>query len=51
MPLIPALGGCISDFEVSLVYRASYRIARATQRNPVFKNNNNKRELAALPED
>jgi hypothetical protein len=27
----------ISEFEVSLVYRVSSRIARATQRNPVSK--------------
>ena len=41
MPLIPALGGRgrqISEFEVSLVYRVSSRIARATQKNPVSKN-------------
>ena len=40
MPLIPALGGRgrrISEFEASLVYRASSRAARATQRNPVSK--------------
>jgi hypothetical protein len=38
VPLIPALGGRgkqISEFEASLVYRVSSRIARATQRNPV----------------
>ena len=29
----------ISEFEASLVYRVSYRTARATQRNPVSKNN------------
>jgi hypothetical protein len=28
----------ISEFEASLVYRVSSRIARATQRNPVSKN-------------
>jgi hypothetical protein len=27
----------ISEFEASLVYRVSSRIARATQRNPVLK--------------
>jgi hypothetical protein len=40
-PLIPALGSQrrgISEFEASLVYRVSSRIARATQRNPVSKN-------------
>ena len=40
-PLIPALGGrnkLISEFEASLVYRASSRTARATQRNPASKN-------------
>jgi hypothetical protein len=30
-------GRRISEFEASLVYRVSYRIARATQRNPVSK--------------
>jgi hypothetical protein len=41
MPLIPALGGrgrWISEFEASLVYRVSSRIAKAIQRNPVSKN-------------
>ena len=41
MPLIPALRGRgrrISELETSLVYRASFRTARATQRNPVSKN-------------
>jgi hypothetical protein len=41
-PLITALGRQrprISEFEVSLVYRVSSRTARATQRNPVSKNN------------
>ena len=38
-PLIPALGRQkISEFEASLVYRVSYRTARATQRTPVSKN-------------
>jgi hypothetical protein len=32
-------GRWISEFEASLVYRVSSRIARATQRNPVLKNN------------
>jgi hypothetical protein len=31
-------GRQISDFEASLVYKVSSRIARATQRNPVSKN-------------
>jgi hypothetical protein len=30
-------GRQISEFEASLVYRVSSRIARATQRNPVSK--------------
>jgi hypothetical protein len=34
----------ISEFKASLVYKVSFRTARATQRNPVSekKNNNNK---------
>jgi hypothetical protein len=32
-------GRRISEFEASLVYRVSSRIARATQRNPVSKTN------------
>jgi hypothetical protein len=35
-------GRQISEFEVSLVYRVSSRTARATQRNPVSKNQNKK---------
>jgi hypothetical protein len=31
-------GRQISEFEASLVYRVSFRTARATQRNPVSKN-------------
>jgi hypothetical protein len=31
-------GRCISDFEASLVYKVSSRIARATQIKPVSKN-------------
>jgi hypothetical protein len=31
-------GRQISEFKASLVYRVSSRIARATQRNPVLKN-------------
>jgi hypothetical protein len=41
IPLIPALGGrgrLISEFEPSLVYKVSSRIARAIQRNPASKN-------------
>jgi hypothetical protein len=30
----------ISEFEVSLVYRMSFRSTRAAQRNPVSKNKN-----------
>jgi hypothetical protein len=33
-------GRRISEFEASLVYRVSSRTARATQKNPVFKNKN-----------
>ena len=33
----------LSEFEASLVYRVSSRTARATQRNPVSKNNINKK--------
>jgi hypothetical protein len=31
-------GRWISEFQVSLVYRVSFRTARATHRNPVSKN-------------
>jgi hypothetical protein len=31
-------GRWISEFEASLVYKVSFRTARATQRNPVSKN-------------
>jgi hypothetical protein len=34
-------GRQISEFKASLVYRVSSRTARATQRNPVSKNQNN----------
>jgi hypothetical protein len=34
-------GRQISEFEASLVYKVSSRTARATQRNPVLKNQNN----------
>jgi hypothetical protein len=36
-------GRWISEFEASLVYRVSSRIARATQRNPVSKKQTNKK--------
>jgi hypothetical protein len=36
-----AEGRWISEFEASLVYKVSYRTARAIQRNPVSKNQNN----------
>jgi hypothetical protein len=36
-------GRWISEFEASLVYRVSSRTARATQRNPVWEKNKNKR--------
>ena len=48
MPLIPALRRQekqISEFEASLVYRASSRTARATQGSPVSINRN---QTAAL---
>ena len=44
MVLIPDWGGrgrWISEFKASLLYRASSRIARATQRNPVSKQKTN----------
>jgi hypothetical protein len=34
--LVPALG--LSEFEASLVYRMSFKTAKAAQRNPVSKN-------------
>jgi hypothetical protein len=37
-------GRRISEFEASLVYRMSYRIARATQRSPVSKNQKKKKK-------
>jgi hypothetical protein len=36
-------GRQISEFEASLVYRVSSRTARTTQRNPVLKNQKNKK--------
>ena len=41
MPLVPTLRGqsqVICEFKASLVYRASSRTGRATQRNPVVEN-------------
>jgi hypothetical protein len=35
-------GRWISEFEASLIYRVSSRTAKATQRNPVWKNQNQK---------
>ena len=37
-------GKQISEFEASLVYRVRYNTARATQRNPVLKNEKRKRK-------
>jgi hypothetical protein len=37
-------GRWISKFEASLVYRVSFRIARAIERNPVSKNKNKKKK-------
>jgi hypothetical protein len=37
-------GRWVSEFEASLVYRVSSRTARATQRNPVSKNQKKKEE-------
>jgi hypothetical protein len=39
-------GRQISEFEASLVYRVSSRIARATQRNPVLKKKKRKEQKA-----
>jgi hypothetical protein len=39
-----AEAGWISEFEASLVYRVSSRKARATQRNPVWKNQKKKKK-------
>jgi hypothetical protein len=57
MPLIPALGRRISEFEASLVYKVSSRTARrAIQRNPVSKKPKKKKkqkkklmEIQAIP--
>jgi hypothetical protein len=37
-------GRWISEFEASLVYKVSSRIARAIQRNPVSKNQKKKKK-------
>jgi hypothetical protein len=37
-------GRWISEFEASLVYKVSSRTARAIQRNPVSKKQNNKKK-------
>jgi hypothetical protein len=37
-------GRQISEFEASLVYKVSSRTARATQRNPVSKNQKRKKQ-------
>jgi hypothetical protein len=43
-------GRQISEFEASLVYRVSSRTARATQRNPVSKNQKKKEKKKKTPE-
>jgi hypothetical protein len=42
-------GRQISEFEASLVYRVSFRTARATQRNPVLKTNKQTNKQKELP--
>ena len=46
--MIPALGrkrqAGISEFEASLVYKVSSRVARAIQRNPVLKKTKTKKQ-------
>jgi hypothetical protein len=37
-------GRQISEFEASLIYKVSSRTARATQRNPVLKNQKKKKK-------
>ena len=47
MPLIPALrrqGQVDFVFEASLIYKVSFRTARATQRNPVSKKRKEKQK-------
>jgi hypothetical protein len=43
-------GRQISEFEASLVYKVSSRTARATQRNPVLKNQKKKNHYANFSE-
>ena len=38
-------GRQISEFKASLLYKVSSRIARTTQRNPVSKNQNQKKKI------
>jgi hypothetical protein len=48
MLLILVLGGRgrqISQFEVSLIYKVSFRTARAAQRNPISKKKKKKKKL------
>jgi hypothetical protein len=40
-------GRQISEFKASLVYKLSFRTARATQRNPVSKNKRKEEERKA----
>jgi hypothetical protein len=48
-PFIPALGRQRqAEFEASLVYKVSSRTARATQKNPVSKNQTNKQTTQPL---
>ena len=51
-PLVPALGRQrqvdLCQFEASLIYRGSSRTARATQRNLVSKNKNNKTKKKSI---
>jgi hypothetical protein len=41
-------GRQISEFEASMVYRVSSRTARATQRNPVSKNQKKKKQKSHM---
>jgi hypothetical protein len=41
-------GRQISEFKASLVYRVSFRTARATQRNPVSKNKKTNKQKKSL---
>jgi hypothetical protein len=53
MPFVPALGkqGQVDryEFKAGLIYRASSRTARATQRNPVSKKKKEKKKDNHLP--